>query len=243
MAPERELALREGHSALSFHINEQLPEKQVNKKSLAIAEVFHTIQGEGPFSGEPAVFVRLAGCNLQCKGCDTDYHATETCGASELLEKVKMLSPDGLVVITGGEPFRQNITEFVELLLANSYRVQIETNGTLALDKFPYQKVTIVCSPKTPKLNPVIVRHISAYKYVIERQGTSELDGLPTKVLGKQVLVARPVYGGLNKITRRKVFVQPFDDGTTDNLQAALLVAMFHGYRFSLQLHKLVGMP
>src|SRR3954467_9071958 len=41
--------------------------------SLSIHSIFYTLQGEGPYSGCPAVFMRLAGCNLQCPGCDTDY--------------------------------------------------------------------------------------------------------------------------------------------------------------------------
>jgi len=56
-------------------LNQQLAEKRVERQdgALEIIDIFPTIQGEGPFAGEPAIFVRLAGCVLQCPLCDTDY--------------------------------------------------------------------------------------------------------------------------------------------------------------------------
>ena len=228
--------------------NNQLPEKQVDGSILKVHSIFRSIQGEGPLVGEPAIFIRMAGCNLQCKGCDTDYTSEPTswdpldlAGHICLMATAAGFNP--LVVITGGEPFRQNITRLVEGLLFAGLRVQIETNGTLALKKFPYGQVTIVCSPKTPKINPVLVPHISAYKYVIQANGVDPEDGLPSKILGKDQRVARPIYGGPMKITKRKVFVQPFDDQNNpenSNQAAALAVALTYGYRFGLQIHKLV---
>ena len=228
--------------------NNQLPEKQVDGSVLKVHSIFRSIQGEGPLVGEPAIFIRMAGCNLQCKGCDTDYTSEPTswdpldlAGHICLMATIAGFNP--LVVITGGEPFRQNITRLVNALLSNGFRVQIETNGTLALKNFPYGQVMIVCSPKTPKINPVLVPHISAYKYVIQANGVDPEDGLPSKILGKDQRVARPIYGGPMKITKRKVFVQPFDDQNNPenpNQAAALAVALTYGYRFGLQIHKLV---
>ena len=227
--------------------NNQLPEKQVNSPVLKVHSIFESIQGEGPLVGEPAIFIRLSGCNLQCKGCDTDYSQTGSWDPLELAGHVAIMATrhnfSPLVIITGGEPFRQNITPLVNGLLASNLRVQIETNGTLALKKFPYGQVTVVCSPKTPKINPLLIPHISAYKYVIQSNGVDPVDGLPSKILGKDQKVARPIYGGPMKITKRKVFVQPFDDpGDTlgANRAATLEVALQHGYRFSLQIHKIM---
>ena len=234
------------HSVPRSCFNDQCPEKQVNDSILTVNSVFKSIQGEGPLVGEPAVFIRLAGCNLQCKGCDTDYKAVTKWNPVELAEAVNLEREDiTLVVITGGEPFRQNISPLVETLLALHCRVQIETNGTLTLKKFPYGQVTIVCSPKTPKINPALVPHISAYKYVIQADGVDPVDGLPTKILGSDRRVARPTYGGPMKITPRKVFVQPFDDQNdpeNSNQAAALAAALEHGYRFGIQLHKMLGL-
>ena len=62
--------------------NTQPAEKQVKSSGLilAINSIFYTIQGEGPFAGSPAVFVRLAGCNLQCPMCDTEYTSRQQMG-------------------------------------------------------------------------------------------------------------------------------------------------------------------
>ena len=92
------------------------------------------------------------------------------------LEEVKKLSKrDGktthnLIVITGGEPFRQNITPLCEELLKQGFQIQIETNGTLFQD-LP-EKVDIICSPKNPtgKYYPVrsdLLPKISAFKFLI----------------------------------------------------------------------------
>ena len=75
-----------------------------------IVDIWKTIQGEGPLAGCPSVFIRLAGCNLRCPWCDTDYTSNRKLWrASEVVELVRAIRPSGLVVLTGGEPFRQDI--------------------------------------------------------------------------------------------------------------------------------------
>jgi len=78
---------------------------------LNVVKVWSTIQGEGPFTGTPAVFVRLAGCNLQCPLCDTNYTTNRKLrSAEEVADLVQSEhSKTSLVVLTGGEPFRQNV--------------------------------------------------------------------------------------------------------------------------------------
>lgn len=107
---------------------------------LAVTSVFYTLQGEGPFAGRPAVFVRLAGCNfggkaVACQGCDTAFSllSSEVVGIDPLCSRVRLLSGSrtSLVVITGGEPLLQPYVHwFILALEADGYNVQIETNGT-----------------------------------------------------------------------------------------------------------------
>lgn len=224
------------------------PVKRSASGDLEVKEVFLTIQGEGPYSGSAAVFLRLAGCNLKCPQCDTDYsYPAHIQSPSTILDRAQELwrGPDNkkLLVITGGEPFRQNIAPLTRLMASNRWQVQIETNGTLYDDDFPYvsDMVTIVCSPKTPRLNLDLVPHVSAYKYVLTADAVSELDGLPLSVLGMKMLVARP------DRPSAPVFLQPADVGDPDqnakNVQACIDSALKHGHTFGLQLHKLIGLP
>ncbi len=221
--------------------------KQVNDdgRRLWIQEVFYTIQGEGPFGGQPALFIRLAGCNLRCFWCDTEFESSQWVPKlDELLQRAAQLRPAScdLVVITGGEPFRQNIAPLVEALLGEGLRVQIETAGTLWVELPEHERLTIVCSPKTPRLNPSLERRISAYKYVLAA-GEIDADGLPTRstqVRDKADRVARPRPGAT-------VYVMPRDDhdqrSNAENLAACVKVSMEHGYRLTIQTHKLVGLP
>lgn len=212
---------------------------------LSVHKVFDTIQGEGPFVGRPAVFVRLAGCNLQCPMCDTDY----TSGARLLTVKGVLneiedaSSRRGLVVITGGEPFRQNLRPLVFELLLGGWQVQIETNGTLCID-LPFKNITVVCSPKAGKLSTNLAPHVNAFKYVLHADSICEDDGLPWRALGHPSgafnKVARPPHG-----FKGPVYVQPVDVGdATENarhLQAAIASARQFGYTLCVQVHKIIN--
>jgi 7-carboxy-7-deazaguanine synthase len=225
--------------------NKQFPEPKDRASGayLTVQEIWRTIQGEGPFVGMPATFIRLAGCNLQCPMCDTDYTSNkQKMHISDIYEKARLCEPRcGLVVITGGEPFRQNIGDLVRLLMSQGDTVQIETNGTLYQEGLPYGKFTIVCSPKTSVINHQLRPYINALKYVVQAGHVDESDGLPTMVLGYDHRVARPLGFDLHD-----VYVQPADEQdevkNAANLKAALDSCMKFGYRFCLQTHKLLGM-
>ena len=123
--------------------------------SLWVQEVFATLQGEGPFAGEPAVFVRLAGCNLRCFWCDTEFESSSWHPSmEELVERIESTRAPhcDLVVLTGGEPLRQDVSLLIDALLGRGHRVQIETNGTLWVDLPEDERLTVVCSPKTTRL-------------------------------------------------------------------------------------------
>lgn len=213
--------------------------------TLEIHSIFYTIQGEGPFVGRPAIFIRLAGCNLQCPQCDTDYTSERSSvGPYSLLEQVQRLDEVSLIVITGGEPFRQNLVPAVNLLLGSGYEVQIETNGTLYLPGFPYDKVTVVCSPKAGTLNRMLVAHpgaIHSLKYVAGA-GNIAPDGLPIRALEHPAApqVARPPSNFTGNI-----YLQPVDEKDVvrnqENLDVVVESCLQHGYTLGIQLHKLIG--
>lgn len=100
--------------------------------ALEVIEIFHSIQGESSHAGRPCVFVRLAGCNLRCRWCDTPY-SWEGGTAMSLGDIVSAVArfPCKLVEITGGEPLMQGeTTALARRFLELGYDVLMETNGT-----------------------------------------------------------------------------------------------------------------
>lgn len=226
--------------------NAQIPEHKSHQlETLDVHSIFLTIQGEGPFTGYPAVFVRLAGCNLQCPGCDTDYTSKrQRMSPYDIAAKVIELSgPAALVVITGGEPLRQNISELCKRLDGLAYTVQIETNGTLPISGGMPLDVHVVCSPKTGSVHGSIERWTNlSYKYVLRAGDASDIDGLPLRALGHSAVphLARPPEGFTGN-----VYVQPMDQGSPSlnraNVDACIQSAMGFNYRLQLQTHKIIG--
>src|SRR3954469_6289482 len=115
---------------------------------LSIIEIYRSIQGESSFAGMPCTFVRLAGCNLRCTWCDSEYTFSggKKMDSDAIFAEVLRLSPAGLVEITGGEPMLQEreLVPFMERLIAADYKVLIETSGERPLANVPKAVVKIV---------------------------------------------------------------------------------------------------
>ncbi|MCC7259493.1 MAG: 7-carboxy-7-deazaguanine synthase QueE [Alphaproteobacteria bacterium] len=206
---------------------------------LEVKHIFATIQGEGPYAGHPAVFIRLGGCNLACEFCDTDFEDYQPMALESLLSKVLELSVNAqntrvcdLVVITGGEPFRQPIEKLCNLLLGANFRVQIETNGTLyrPVDA----RVDIVCSPKHTgqgyaPLREDLLDRVTAMKFIISERDADYGTVADVGIGGRAI----PIY------------VQPMDEHdeaqNRRNCEYTARLAQAHGYRLSMQLHKIIG--
>ena len=223
--------------------NHQVPETLISHSEyLDLVGMWRTIQGEGPDTGTPCIFVRFAGCNLQCPMCDTDYTTDRFfLTPLQLVEKIEQIRnrTDNLIVLTGGEPFRQNLEPLIYLLKKRSFSIQIETNGTIyPTPNFPFGKVNIICSPKTV-LNSAVIPHISAFKYII-KSGDVAKNGLPIHTINCSSTVAHPPQDN-----EKDVYLQPLDEGeeisNLKNLDEAVNSCMEHGYRLSLQLHKYAG--
>jgi 7-carboxy-7-deazaguanine synthase (Cx14CxxC type) len=132
-----------------------------------INEIFYSIQGEGHWTGRPAVFVRFSGCNLWsgletdrnkaiCQFCDTTFTDYTEYTAGELVQAVADLLPENawdvrtpMVVITGGEPMLQFDAALARAFLSMPMYVAIETNGTKPI---PFYVDWVCVSPKTPRI-------------------------------------------------------------------------------------------
>jgi len=189
---------------------------------LQLAEIFYSIQGEGTHTGKPAVFVRLAGCNLACSFCDTDYSLKFVASVPEVLDRVRSLGGEcPMVVITGGEPLAQRETPtLIAALRESGKRVHIESNGTVETE-LP-DDVWLTVSPKE-RLVARMARRANEVKLIVDgrvpREFLSAFDASTTAV-----------------------FLQP-EGNKPCNIALALDAAKAEPQRFrlSLQLHKFIG--
>jgi 7-carboxy-7-deazaguanine synthase len=117
---------------------------------MIVAEIFRSIQGESSYAGLPCIFVRLTGCNLRCRWCDTAYafYGGTKMEVEEVLARVGELSggaAGALVELTGGEPLLQpECVPLAERLLAAGHTVLIETSGERPVGTLPREVVKIV---------------------------------------------------------------------------------------------------
>ena len=209
----------------------------------AVKELFYTLQGEGANAGRPAVFCRFAGCNLWsgreadrstaiCRFCDTDFVGTngfgggQFCSPELLARAVAAAWPSNgsrvhrLVVCTGGEPLLQLDETLVSALHCEGFEVAIETNGTLR----PPVGVDWICvSPKAG--TELLVRAGDELKLVFPQVG------------------ADPEI--FEHLEFQHFFIQPMDGPQREaNTQSALRYCLAHPkWRFSLQMHKVIGIP
>jgi len=119
---------------------------------IKVSEIFTSFQGEGPYIGTPATFLRLYGCNLDCEWCDNDistYEMLSVDDVAEILMTQMEFNNINLLVITGGEPTLQ-MEEIKRLIkeLPEDIKIQLETNGSI----FEYlPEIEYVISPKEDK--------------------------------------------------------------------------------------------
>lgn len=161
---------------------------------LFITSIFYTLQGEGPFRGEPAVFVRLAKCNLNCSFCDTFFDDGDWMTIDEIDTRIHNVisrhfngdvpvwadtvwggpgdtpvKPRNMVlVVTGGEPMLQrNLGPFLEYMSSRFAKTQIESNGTI-VQAIP-ASTTLVVSPKCSEKQGVAVKYLAPKPEMLAR--------------------------------------------------------------------------
>jgi 7-carboxy-7-deazaguanine synthase len=168
--------------------------KDAPKDSLFVTSMFFTLQGEGPYAGMPALFIRLAKCNLDCSFCDTFFDDGDWLSFTNLDTKINetikaywtdkgqkvpewaintshigKLYPNIVLVMTGGEPLLQeNISAFMKYQQKMYFKaVQVESNGIP--DTVVPEGVTLVCSPKCMEKNGVATKYFSPSKTILDR--------------------------------------------------------------------------
>jgi len=123
---------------------------------MIINEIFYSLQGEGFLAGVPSVFVRLAGCPLRCRWCDTKYAWDEKAGKNYSIDKIIQTVqqwPCKLVVITGGEPMiNSDLPQLLRQLKTADKHITIETAGIAYIPEMPCDLISI--SPKLSNSAP-----------------------------------------------------------------------------------------
>jgi len=204
---------------------------------LDICEIFFSLQGESTYAGLPCIFVRLSGCNLNCTYCDTLFAKSESfpMDFNAILKKIESYGCN-LVEITGGEPLLQsNTIDFISILINKSYKVLLETNGSISIESISHECIKIVdikCPSSNESLsnletNLKLLTNKDELKFVIGTRSDYEFakDFILSKVgnLSSEKIHLSPVFGIMEPEILAAWILQ-------DNLNA----------RMSLQMHKII---
>lgn len=210
--------------------------------SYRVKEVFYSVQGEGFHSGRPAIFCRLAQCNLWtgreedrstsiCKFCDTDFIGTDgqNGGAFKTAENLSQhllnfwpkTSTHPFVVLTGGEPLLQVDQNLIDNLHKHHFEIAIETNGT----KIPPDNIDWICV--SPKANAKVILNAGQELKLIYPQDENHPRDFSTLIF-------------------EHFYLQPLDtqnpQTTQDNLKSCLDYCLKNPqWKISLQTHKILG--
>lgn len=205
---------------------------------MRVTEIFHSIQGESSHAGRPCVFVRLTGCNLRCRWCDSEYTFTggEKMSLDEIIDRVRSYGCE-LVEITGGEPLAQSETfDLVRRLCDDGFELLIETSGSI--DIAPVDpRATIILDIKCPGSGEM------------EKNRWENLETLKAQDEIKFVVADRADYEWAKKIIEEKrlerwtVLLSPVWGEMEMKSLAEWMLADRLPARFQTQLHKHIWGP
>jgi len=205
------------------------------EQSLRITEIFFSLQGEARTMGLPTVFIRLTGCPLRCRYCDSEYafFGGQRMLFTDILENVAQFNTR-YVCVTGGEPLAQPACrELLTLLCERGFSVSLETSGALDIAGID-QRVSVVMDLKTPASGEV------------EKNRYQNIEHLQTKDQIKFVICSREDFEWAKfkvdeyQLTQRvdEVLFSPSFGEISAQLLAEWILRDKLQVRFQLQLHK-----
>jgi len=220
-------------------LTEALPRRGINMSTVNICETFTSIQGESSYAGLSCFFIRLSGCNLRCKYCDTvyAYKSGKDVAVGKLVEKA-VASGAALIEITGGEPLLQ--PGFRDLAVAlrdkTGGKVFVETNGSLDISVIPDNVIAVMdikcpASGESGKMDLSNIGRMRPYDEV------------------KFVLSNRGDYDWAVKLVKRykltyvcnSVFFSPVYGVLDAKKLGKWILKDKQGVRLGVQLHKVIG--
>jgi organic radical activating enzyme len=205
------------------------------RPTLKISEIFPSLQGEGLRQGEPAIFVRLSGCNLRCTFCDTKSAWRDGIDLSprEIVDRIRSIRktfPASWISLTGGEPFLQDLGPLVNLLKKEGFRIQVETNGTRY---YPLAADWLTVSPKPGafRVAPELARRAREVKLIVTRDlGLGSVRKVRRAFPASTPIILQPES---NRRWSQKLAVRLLTEALAEGLA---------NVRLSLQLHKILGL-
>ncbi len=214
--------------------------------SFPVVEKFVSINGESICAGEPAVFIRFRGCDLNCSYCDTKWANSMSAPAEMLSAKdiSSYVESTGItdVTLTGGEPLLQkDIKTLIEMLVSNGHRVEIETNGAHPIDVLAASE----CRPvftldyKLPSSGMERFMLTDNYKYLDTNDAVKFVSGDINDLEAARAVIER------YRLTEKcKVYISPvFGKIEPEQIVDYLIDNKMNGVRLQLQLHKYIWDP
>jgi len=207
---------------------------------LFVCEIFHSIQGESTFAGLPCVFVRLAGCNLDCAWCDTLYAKTEGTNQSihKIIDTVKSFHCN-LVEITGGEPLiQENAAPLIEKLIKEDFQVLLETNGSQSVKNINPECIRIIdikC-PSSSEADSFLFENI---KYLTPKDEIKFVIGSREDFEFASAIIQK----NLKKISASKIHLSPVFGMIDHEILVSWILKDKLKARLSLQMHKTIWNP
>jgi 7-carboxy-7-deazaguanine synthase len=213
-----------------------LIEAALKSERLRINEIFHSLQGEADAVGYPTVFVRLTGCPLRCRYCDTAYafHAGDWLDLDAILDKVRGYGARH-VCVTGGEPLAQpNCLKLLERLCDQGFAVSLETSGALDIAAVD-ARVSRVVYVKTPGSHEAARNRIENFELLTPRdQVKFVVCSREDYDWSKAFLLEHELSG------RCRILFSPSYHEVSPTALADWILADRLPVRFQLQLHKIL---
>lgn len=192
-----------------------------------LVEIFASLQGEGRNMGRPCVFVRFAGCNLQCPWCDTDVAERFSLTLDELVAEMETHKARS-AIFTGGEPtLVKGMPELVARLKERGWWIAVETNGTSSREIAPWLDFIdyVACSPKAEYPDFVRIERADEVRVVASNENVDDF--------------CRAVR---SRIVATDYYVSVCErDGKMDFATAKSVLSRLDGWSLNVQLHKLLG--
>lgn len=212
-----------------------------------VAERFVSINGESRKAGEPTVFIRFAGCNLNCSYCDTKWANSadvsyESLSKEEIYDYIKRTGVTN-VTLTGGEPLMQEDIDqlLLTLSLDDELNVEVETNGSVDLAEFKAltDKVSYTLDYKLPGSGMEKDMCLSNYNYIDKNDAVKFVAGSVS-----DLEKAREIIYGYGLDVKTNVYISPvFGKLPPSEIVEFMLENNMNGIRLQLQMHKFIWDP